>query len=344
MNKKNPLNILLSVVDPSYQNTIILQDWIADKSLFDSTLNLAIKNGLFHLFFTNLNEKCKLVDSDILEKWSESSANVTKILETITLLEAVLPKHEIPYIIIKIFNTVPHSPNDVDIFIRNSDREKVLTILMENGMKSLHSSVAETKMVGNYSKTDIYTEISYLGIEFLDKDFLWSSRTENTFFEKPYPALNNEADLLMLFPHFLFGHGRITLLDFLHLKSRLNHTDMEFCRAYADKKGWLFTFDAMVDLIEKIDTEIDNDDGNIKFPFRFNHTFVKKCISETKGLKMSVKEKLFLGLSFAYEDVIYGLEDTGLYNFVKSISGLRNLINSISAFFKTMRGDKKSSN
>lgn len=343
MNEMKPLKILLSVIDPSGRSKISVEEWIHDKNLFLAVNELAIKNGLHYKFISTLLEKENSLADLNQKKWSEDQENIAKILETITLLEKVLQKNHIQYIVIKIFNTVQHSPNDIDIFVKNSDREKVLSLLEENGMKSLHSSIAETKMIGQYAKTDIYTEISYLGIKFLDKDFLWSSITENTFFGKKYPALNNESDLLMLIPHYLFGHGRITLLDFLHLKNRIQNSDIEFCRDYAKREGWLFVFDAMTNLIKTLDKKIESDDIDFKFPFRFERIFVTKCISELPGLNMNRKEKLFLHFSFFLEDVVYSLENTILYKIIKSISPIRNLINSVSAFFKTMRGDRKSS-
>ena len=343
MDEKKPLNILLSVIDPSYNHKIPPEEWINDKKLFRSAMELATKNGLHYKFVSTLLEKENSLPYYNPEKWSEDQKNITKIGETLTLLEKVFQEAHVPYIVIKIFNTVQHSPNDIDIFVKNSDREKVLSILEANGMKSLHSSIAETKMIGEYAKTDIYTEISYLGIEFLDKDFLLNSITENTFFNQKYPALNNESDLLMLIPHYLFGHGRITLLDFLHLKNRIQHSDLEFCRGYAKQKGWLYIFDATTDLIRTVDKKIESDDIDFKFPFRFDRVFVTRCIAELHGLKLNRKEKLFLQFSFLLEDIVYSLEGTILYKIVKSISPVRNLINSVSASIKTRRGDRKSS-
>jgi hypothetical protein len=343
MTEKSPLKILLSVVDPSGKNTIPPEEWINDKKVFQPAMELAVKNGLHYKFISTLLEKGHALPWYNPEKWSEDQENITKISSTIALLEKVLPENHIDYIIIKIFNTVPHSPNDIDLFVKNNDREKVLSILEANGMKPLHSSIAETKMIGSYAKTDIYTEISYLGIEFLDKDFLLGSGTENSFFGKKYPALNNESDLLMLVPHYLFGHGRITLLDFLHLKNRIAHSDIEFCRSYAKQKGWLYIFDATMDLIKTLDKKIESDDIDVQFPYRFNRIFITKCIAELPQLHMNRTEKLFLHGSFLLEDIVYSLENTFLYKIVKSISPLRNLINSVSAFFKTMRGDRKSS-
>ena len=105
---------------------------------------------------------------------------------------------------IKSFNTIPNVPNDIDIFIRKEIRLDVINKLEYYGMGCIHSSIAETK----YKKfgllnIDLYTEISYIRTNFLDQDYLWSQTTKKNVFNMDYLGLSDEADFLLLVPHYL---------------------------------------------------------------------------------------------------------------------------------------------
>jgi hypothetical protein len=157
-----------------------------------------------------------------------------------------------------------------------------------------------------------------------------------------YPALSEEADFLLLLPHYLFGHRRITLLDFLHMKHRISHINVNTCREYAYDKGWGTVFDLTLDHLNHLHERIYKEGKVIHFPYLFDRDFIMKCISGIEGLNMGRYKKVFLHISFVMDKISHDLEGTPLYNLLKSFGPARNLVNSSSALVKSLRGDKKS--
>ena len=342
MNSSNPIKTVLSVVDPEYLSDVRIEELVNKKELFESAVTTAERNGLYYHFVYKLKELN--IDLPFLDdnRWNEEKQKVSKFKETVTFLINASNDSAIDYILIKIFNTVPHVPKDVDIFIRNEERQKFIKVLENNEMKCIHSSPAETKLKGKYMKIDVYTEICYIGVDFIDGSFLWESKVRNEFLGVEYPALNEEADFLLLLPHYLFGHRRITLLDFLHMKRRIDSINVNACREYAYEKGWGTVFDLTLDHLNHLHERIYNKGEVIHFPYLFNRNFILKCISGIEGLNMGRYNKVYLYISFVMDRISNELEGTSLYNLLKSFEPARNLFNSSCARVKTLRGDRKS--
>ena len=342
MNKVDPMKVVLSVVDSEYPSDIRIEELVNKKELFESAVTIADRNGLYYYFIYKLKElniALPFLDND---RWKEENQKVSKVKETVAFLNSATKNSAIDYILIKIFNTVPHVPNDIDIFIRKEERQKFIKVIENNGMDCVQSSPAETRFKGKYTKIDVYTEICYIGVDFIDGGFLWESKVGNEFFGVEYPALSEEADFLLLLPHYLFGHRRITLLDFLHMKHRISHINVNTCREYAYDKGWGTVFDLTLDHLNHLHERIYKEGEVIYFPYLFNHNFILKCISGIEGLNMGRYNKVFLYISFVMDKINLDLERTPLYNLVKSFEPARNLVNSFSALVKSLRGDKKS--
>jgi hypothetical protein len=338
----NAIKYVLSVVDPKYPEEIQIEKLVKDRSLFESASLIADRNGLYYRF----NSRLKELDIDLpfldRNRWEEEKRRLLEFRETVRFLEGLSEESSIDYILIKLFNTVPHIPRDVDIFVHRNDKKIFIELLKENGMKCLHSSPAETKFKGEYKKIDIYNNICYIGVDFVDDTYLQKSKIRNDFLGVNYPALNNEADFLLLIPHYLFGHRRITLLDFLHMRHRIESINISTCKAYATKKGWGNVFDLTLNYLNHLYKRTYKEKDFIQFPHLFRHDFIMKCISEIDELDMSLSNKTFLYFSFVLDRVAHDLETTPLYNRMKKIQTVRNLVNSSSAFIKNIRGDRKS--
>ena len=196
----NPTNILLSIVDSDYPGDININDFVDPKNkiLFKKTLKLAEKNGLRYYFIKQLTEMG--IDLSVLiprEEVLDELNRSVNFKETVTFLNTISNEYNIEYAIIKIFNTIPHTPNDVDIFIRKEDRLKLMKVFADCGFGCIHSSPAETKFNGTHMKIDIYTEINYVGINFMDSDFVMKSSMKNNFIGVDYNGLNKESDILI---------------------------------------------------------------------------------------------------------------------------------------------------
>jgi hypothetical protein len=336
------MKVVLSVVDPEYPSGIHVEEVVKNRNLLKSAIKLAERNGLYYYFIYRLKELG--ADSSFLEKerWNEEERKLSGLKNTITLLNKVSKDYGIEYIIIKACNTIPHIPRDVDIFVRNEDRTKIIEALEDNGMRCIYSGVTETALKGDYMKVDVYTEICYIGVDFMDGRFLRQSSVKDEVFGTEYYGLNNEANLLLLLVHSLFGHRSMSLLDFLHIKHIRGDINIDGCRAYAYKMGWESVFDLVLNELDTLNERIYTGGAAIRFPYLFDINFILKCVSRIEGLNMGGYNKIFLHATLVQDRVIYELKDTPIYNLLKAFEPTRHLINSLTASVKVMRGDRKS--
>ena len=342
MNKLDPMKVVLSVVDPEYPNDIPVEKIVNNMDLLKAAMKLAEKNGLYYYFILRLKELN--IDLSFLdeERWNKETQKLSELKETITLLNKVSSDYGIDYIIIKACNTIPHIPRDVDIFVRKEEKRKVIEALENNGMECVHLDVANTVLKGKNMDIDVYIEICYIGVEFIDESFLWKSSVKDKMFEMEYPSLNEEANFLLMQIHRLLGHRSMSLLDFLHMNSLKDDININACRRYAYEKGWGSVFDLTLNELDTLHERIYKEGEVIPFPYLFDRNFILKCVSGIGGLDMSRCNKIFFHLFLIQYRVIYELKDTPLYNLLKSFEPVRNLINSSIAFVKKMRGDEKS--
>ena len=336
MNKLDPMEIVLSVVDPEYPVKVDIDRLEKDEKLFKAAVKLAEKNGLYYYFILRLKELN--IDLSFLEeeRWNKEVQKLSELKETIMLLNNVSNDYGIDYILIKACNTIPHIPRDVDIFVHKGEKRKIIETLENNGMKCVRSDIAQTTLKKeNHIETDIYTGVRYFGVEFLDESFLWNSNVKSKIFGMAYPGLNAEADFLLTFIHSLFGHRVITLLDFLHIKSlRDNLRDIDLCRKYAYEKGWGSVFDLVLNELDSLHRRIYKEGGIIHFPYMFGQNFILKCVSMVDGLYINKSNKIFLRISLFLDKVIYRLKDSVLYNLLKSFEPTRKFLISVIIWFE----------
>jgi hypothetical protein len=336
------IRFLLEVIDSNYKSDRSIEEPIPEKNFLSNTIKLAKSNGLYYIFIYKLKTLGIAVSSFEEENWNAELFNLEKYRKTIKLLHELANFHHINYSIIKSCNTVPHVPRDIDIFIRKDDRITIINALQAIGMNCIHSDVTETSLKGDYTKTDIYTEICYMGVEFIDEDFLIHSVIEDKVFDVNYRGLDNESSLLLLIIHSLFGHRSITLLDFMHINNVIKDTNLNLCRTYANQRGWGKVFDLVLDKLGSIRYDIYENKEFIEFPYIFDTAFLIKCINNIDGFDVSIFNYLFIYIAFFQDKIIYELRDTKFYNILKSNEISRNYINSLTSVTKRLRGDRKS--
>ena len=269
MNKLDSLKIVLSVVDPEYFVEWDIYRLRKDEKLLKSTIKLAEKNGLYYYFIYRLKELCVEFPQSEEERWREEKQKLSEFKKALLFLNTVSAQYGINYIVIKEYNTIPQVSRDIDIFVHKADRQKLIKVLEDNDMELIHSSVAETKLKGKYMKIDIYTEICYIGVDFIDDEFLFQSKTKGMIFGTEYPRLNGEANLHLTLVHSLFGHRTMTLLDFLHINYLINDINVDACKMYACERGWGKVFDLILecldDIYESIYKKGENNHGSVVF-------------------------------------------------------------------------------
>ena len=341
MEKIDPMKILLTIVDSNYQGGISIDELINSNQkdlILKRTLKLAERNGLRHYFIQKLDEGG--IDLSFLkqEELADEMQRATDFKETVTFINSLANEHKLEYILIKLFSTIPHTPNDIDIFVRKEERQKFIKVLEDNDMVCLQSSPSETKFKGRYMKIDIYTEITYVGVDFIDESFLRKSAVKNNLLGVEYHGLNEKADFLLLLPHALFGHRRITLLDFLHLKNLKKSININGCREYAYEKGWGKVFDLILNQLDSLYQDMYVKNNIIYFPYIFDRDFTLKCIYQLDNFDKDKFNLFFFNISFYLEEIMYRLEGTTLYNILKFFNPTRNLFNSVCSFVKSKMG------
>lgn len=342
MSKPSPMGLLLSVVDPEYPGKIYIDEIEKDKNLLTKAVRLAVKNGLYYYFRQRLQELG--VNLPFSEKeQDEENQRLLGYKQILTLLSGIPDDYGIDYIIIKACTTVPHIPRDVDILVHQGEEEKIIKVLENKGMECTYSRFAESSLEwGEYMRMDVYSRICYMSLDFMGMSFLWQSPAKNEAFGIEYPSLNKEANFLLMLVHALFGHRRMTLLDFLHMKNLRHNIDIDTCQRHAYQQGWGSAFDLTIKKLDSLHERVYHQGEIIYFPYIFDTSFTLKCISGIEGLNKSKGDKIFFYVSLVIDWGIHKLKDSPLYNLLKSFEPTRNLFNATTAFVKNRRGDKKS--
>lgn len=341
MNNPKPLEVVLTVIDPEYPKRVDIEKIVNDKKLFKSAIRFAERNGLYYYFISrlkNLNLDLPFLDA---KRWEEESKRLEEFKESIRLLNKVSSEYGIDYILIKACNTIPHVPRDVDIFVRETDRVKIIEALKSYGMEYIETSVTEMILRKEaHIDIELYNRICYLGIDFIEDDFLFESRITDTILGIEYPSLNKEANLLLTVIHALLGHRRISLLDFLHIMNLQKKDNIDVCREYARKKGWVSMFDLTSNELDSLHERIYKKGMIIHFPYLFKRNFMMKCISELIELN-NKKLKIVFYLSLIQDEIVEKSKNTFLYDVVKSHQSIEKLVTSFMNLidFKKRRGD-----
>lgn len=341
MDDLNAMRVVLPIIDPDYPQ-IYTEEITKNRNLLKSAIKLSERNGLYYNFISKLREMDVELPPSEKERWHKEEQRLAEFKETIRLLNKVSDDYGIDYILIKICNIVPYIPKDVDIFIGKEDRIRLINALENNGMKCIHSSTAETILrKTGYIDIEFYTGINYLGVNFIDEDFLWKSKTKDKMFDIEFPGLNKESSFLLTLIHRLIAHRSISLLDLLYLMSLIKGIqDISVCRKYTYEKGWGAVFDLAQQELNTIHEKIYQEGKIINFPYLFDRKFVLRCVSEVDGLKIKGYSKMFLQLSLIQDGILHRLNNSALYNLLKSFKLTRNAANALFRVIKSGRGDR----
>jgi hypothetical protein len=341
--KMEPFSILLSLTDPEYDKGYDLDKMASeDSKLINKLLKLANDNGLRYHLCSGLSREG--IRSQQVEKILDKERyRLEKYLNTLDLLNNISGNDQIDYILIKSYNRIPHIPRDIDIFIRTRQRDRLFDIFRRNNMRCVQGGPAETSFESEkYLRIDLYTDIIYMSIPFLEGDYLWGSQKDIDIFGRSVKGLSQDADLLLILVHNIIAHGKLTLLDLLHIRQISKEADISECRRYAERQGWGAFFDLALSRISGISRAIYIDKTEVQFPYLFEREFLKRCIYSIEGMDLTAFQKFFLGLSLLQDKMIHRSKGTILYRALRSSDILRNIFNSLTAGVKRYRGDNKS--
>ena len=344
MKRYEPLKALLSVIGSEYSSRGLIDQLKRDQACLKSTLDYAYRNGLYYLCVLRSIEKGLILPESEKVRWDNENTKLEEYRAIITLTEELSQTYGFNYVLIKACNTIPHVPRDIDLFISSTEREIAIKAFEEQGMKCTQEGITETSLMGKDLKVDIYTNICYMGVTFLDDECILNSKSMDIVFGVPYQGLSHEVNLLIMVIHSLLGHRCLSLLDFLHIKNILNAVDINLCKGYAQQMGWGTAFSEVLEEIYRIDASIYQDHSTVQFPYFFARETLKNCVSQIDGIEYSGYRKISFNAVFLQDWALNVLRDTPIYEIIKSNSLVRNKINSITAYSKSLRGDLKSMN
>ena len=339
-----PMGLILTLLDPEYARGVNMAKVVGEnRRLLKSAIKLAERNGLYYLFMRTLKELDLDLPFESEKRWQEENRRLNELKTTITLLNDVAESSGMKYIWIKSCNQIPHVPRDVDIFVLPEEKGKIAGAFEAKGMRYVDASDIETSLVKEGClKLDIYTRIYYMTVDFIDDAFLHKHRVKQSVFGLEHPGLDAEADFMLLLVHGLFGHGTMSLLDFLQLKRRYRDIrDIAICRDYALKRGWGAAFDLALARFEDVQKRVYGRES-VRFPYLFAAGFILRCASMIEGLNLGWRKKAAFYLSFNLEQLRESQKESALYLRVRSFEPAMKLIRAGITFLKTMRGDRTS--
>lgn len=336
MSKKGDIKKLLVLADIASQNKDSVE-FIEKKDISDSLINLAKSSGLFYHILPTLNTLDSNISTNLIEK-----KHISKFKNTINILNKASKSSGIRYILIKDVNTITHVPRDVDIFVRQKDREKFLRALSRHGLKCEHADGIETTFISKFSlPIDIYTKIIYFGHEFIDEDLLFNSRIEKKMFNVSFPGLDKETDFLLTILHSIFGHRSLSILDFLHLKNLKEDLSTDLCENYAESMNWRNVFIMALEELISIEKKID-DDEEIDFPYIFSFNFMMEAVKSVLGEDLTKKKKLFIIFSLLIDGMKIKVENSVFYGILRKSDKIRKFLLLIGYKSRSIRGDRYS--
>lgn len=308
-----------------------------------AAFRLARSNGLNYTLLSFLTRLGIALPPSEIARWASVLEARRKFLGTIRFLNEVAERSGLEYIMIKDCSTVDHVPRDVDVLVRGDERSWFLHALLESGMDIVHDGPAETSLQGNgLMRIDVYARIRYFGRDFLDVGFLWKSQRTATTCGIGHPGLSPEAAYLLNSVHGLFGHRRLTLLDFLDLMNlEARVADLSRCRSEAQACGWGRTFDFLRARYLELQSQVQNGSKMFAFPHRFETRFVLRCLSNLDDPSLGVWGRMAFGMSLAWDDVMFLIETSGLGERLKHSSFGSRLGNAMGHRLRAARGDRK---
>lgn len=228
------------------------RDW--GPEAFLPALKLANANGLLYPFLKVVSDRIPLADP-IRKLFKEEESKAEEVRRTVAFLMELLEGSGVDYLFIKLYRGFDYLPRDVDLLLKEEELALVMKLLRERGFKPLGFRKVEAKYFKpGLVRVDLYTDMRYLGLEFLSKEFLWEGTRYEEFLGLTIPIPNPVADLLINSLHVLLGHRYLSLLDFLYLDrlTRMGGRNVRVAFKYALKYGWGGSFLYLLKLLREV--------------------------------------------------------------------------------------------
>jgi len=334
-------NVLASA-DSETREKVDLARLAKDERLLRACVDLAAANGLAYPFLYDVVEYLVTPPISVRRRWEAQSSLAVRYRETIETLNDTAEDTGISYAVIKNCTAIDHVPRDVDVFLPADDRDAFLASLEERGLRPAYRNEAEISMVATgLLRVDVYSRINYLGRDFVDEGTLRHARSVTSNLGVSHPALSPEATYLVNSAHSLFGHGAITLLDFVDfatLKRRIR--DLTGAQSLARMLGWGSVLGLWTARLAELRRMVYERGVPVRFPARHSRRFILDCVAAL-GWSIDRRDEVALRLSLLWDDLLFVSEQTGLNGVVRESRTLRGLANAAGHRLRILRGDRK---
>lgn len=276
---------------------------ISEKINWFSLLTRASSNRVLYLFANNLrrygeiSEKNKRKLDPII---SEGNENIEKFKKTFLLIQEILSKEKIPFLVIKTHRETPYVIGDLDILIKPKDYQRTIKLfenelgkLPTNGMNKISKFIKidlpkilvidfkkqkKSKTEMNFEKdgfllVDVHKEIFWYGYQYFDEDILWKNIEIKNKHEVTYYIPSPEVEVVLTLVHILRERRVVNFLDLLYLKEVSKSVNWNLVYEQTKKYEWDLLFLKLIAILNEINKRLypeeKNSLVNLKTPFNF---------------------------------------------------------------------------
>jgi hypothetical protein len=306
--------LLLYCFDDEYHETYsqFIHEIISKKQVLCDALKIARDDGLSYYFCKRLLEEGVKPTYEILKELDEQKRNVLKFRETLSFLSQFLKNERLDFRFIKLYRSVPYIPRDIDVLIKDYQFDDVLSAFNKIGADiKVYENEDISCKIGDLVKVDLYKGFYYFSSCFIDTEFLWKKPRIVHIQDICCQIPNSEADFLSTLIHALFGHGYLSLLDFLYAKSLLKESlDLNAIENHVKDHGWFYAYKMLTNVIQDIQRTLCLDSKatkHVNFPYRFPLNFIFKAFQSLsfqvdKSIKFTfIVEKLIDDVFYEYQ-------------------------------------------
>jgi len=337
-----PFQLVLSAVEPLGEDSSFPEDGI-DPDVFNDAIRIAWKNGLYYAFLKRYLDSGHRLPPNEHVRWEAQYHGIVGLQASLDALADTSQSAGIEFLLIKNIQTIEHVPRDLDIFVRESDRAVFLDRLREEGFEFVYNDGSEISLARPGSmRVDVYSRIHYLGKDFVDAPYLFDSMTATRIHERDIPGLSFEAAFLVNSVHGIFGHGAISLLDFLDLCNlQVRGKDDSGFRDRAVSFGWAGVYDLWAERLAGLNADVFQRHIPVEFPHRIDSRFVLQAAAQLDGTEFTSRDRVALRASLAWDRLVLLAETTGIQDRLVRSSLARGLANAAGHRLRTLRGDRK---
>lgn len=218
------------------------------------------RSGAMHPFLEE-NIRKILVNG---EQWQ------SKLRNTLTFVNSFFPQHDIPFLVVKTYRSIPYVTFDVDVLVHPSDFGFVSSKLKEIGELGKHPGKQTKKQVNffasNQLTVDLHENFSWQGSTYLDDSFAWLNTRKQEIAGVAVPIPSAEVEYLLEAAHLLFERRYITLLDYVYLRRMSQKPlDTQAILKQVQCHGWDNAFTSLMATVNEINYFFEGNELNPAF-------------------------------------------------------------------------------